>query len=129
MRGILTFIQRLISVWLQSLHHRFVAGTKRTPPRSRLWTLTSLTRGKSKLVAENAILRKPFLIRRSEVKQPACTKTDRVILGLLGKAIRTWKQCLFLLMEGDVYPLVWPENDSRAQLLLRNCCCTAVTIK
>jgi hypothetical protein len=27
-RGILTCIKRLISVWLQSLHHRFVAWTK-----------------------------------------------------------------------------------------------------
>jgi hypothetical protein len=57
-------------------------------------------------VAENAILRKPFIILRSEVKQPACTKKDGLILGLLEKVIRTWKQGLLLLMAGDVNPLV-----------------------
>jgi hypothetical protein len=128
-RGILTFIQRLISVWLQSLHHRFVTGTKPDTTSLLLGTLTSLTRSKSKLVSENAILRKPFIILRGEVKQPACTKTDGMILGLLPKAIRTWKQSLFLLMEDAVYPLVASENDSSALLPLQNCCCTAVIIQ
>jgi len=55
--GILTFIKRLTSIWLQSLYHRFVAWTKPDTTSLLLGTLTDLSRNKSKLVAENVILR------------------------------------------------------------------------
>ena len=60
MHGILIFIKQLTSVWLQSLHNRFVAWTKPDTTSLLLGTLTDLARCKSKLVAENALLRKPL---------------------------------------------------------------------
>jgi hypothetical protein len=84
---------------------------------------------RSKFVAENALLRKPLIILRRQVIQPACTKTDRMILVLLVKAVWTWKQGLFIVKEDDAYPLVFSENDSSAMLPLWNCCCTEVIIK
>jgi putative transposase len=45
-----------------------------------LGTLTDLVRSKSELVAENALLRRQLIILRRQVKQPACTKTDRMLL-------------------------------------------------
>jgi hypothetical protein len=62
-----------------------VAWTKPDPPLSWLWTLTDLAKSKSELVAENALLRKPLIILRRRVLQPAWTKTDTMILGLLAK--------------------------------------------
>ncbi|HEY6409991.1 MAG TPA: hypothetical protein VIY29_21245 [Ktedonobacteraceae bacterium] len=62
--GILSFIKQLTSVWLQSLHHCFVAWTKPDTTSLLLGTLTDLARSKSKLVAENALLRKPLIILR-----------------------------------------------------------------
>jgi hypothetical protein len=62
--GILIFIKQLTSVWLQSLHHRFVAWTKPDTTSLLLGTLTDLARCKSKLVAENTLLRKPLIILR-----------------------------------------------------------------
>jgi putative transposase len=95
--GILTCIKRLTGLCLQSLHHRFVAWTKPSTTALILGTLTDLARSKSALVAENALLRQQLIILRRRVKRPACTKTDRMLLVLLARAVRTWKQALFIV--------------------------------
>jgi hypothetical protein len=95
--GILTFIKRLTSKGLQSLHRRFIDWTKPTIPSLMVGTLTDLARSKSELVAENALLRQQLIILRRQVKRPACTKTDRMILVLLARASRAWKQALFIV--------------------------------
>ncbi len=79
MHGILTFIKRLTGFCLHSLHHRFVAWTKPDTTSLLLGTLTDLARSKSELVAENALLR------------------QQLILVLLARMVRTWKQALFLV--------------------------------
>jgi putative transposase len=94
---ILTFITRLVSFCLQSLHHRFVDWTKPSNTALILGMLTDLSRSKSELVAENALLRKPLIILRRHMKRPACTKTDRMLLVLLARIVRVWKQALFIV--------------------------------
>src|SRR5215813_8953389 len=95
--GILTCIRRLTGLCLQSLHHRFVAWTKPDTTLLLLGTLTDLARSKSELVAENTLLRQQLIILRRQVKRPACTKTDRMLLVLLVRMVRTWKQALFIV--------------------------------
>ncbi len=97
MHRILTFIPWLIGLCLQALHHRFVSWTTPNTTTLMLGTLTDLARSKSELVAENALLRKPLIILRRQVKRPACTKTDRMLLVLLARIVRTWKQALFIV--------------------------------
>jgi hypothetical protein len=94
---IITFIKRLTYLCLLSLNHRFVAWTKPDTTSLLLGTLTDLARSRAELVAENALLRKPLIILRRQVKRPACTKTDRMLLVLLARAVRTWKQALFIV--------------------------------
>jgi putative transposase len=94
---ILTFIKRLTSFCLQSLHHRFVDWTTPSTPSLVLGTLTDLTRSKSELMAENALLRQQLIVLRRHVKRPACAKTDRMLLVLLARVVRTWKQALFIV--------------------------------
>jgi hypothetical protein len=65
---------------------------------------------RSKFVAENALLWKPLIILRRQVKQPAYTKTNHILLVLLAKAVQTWKQALFLVSEDDATPLASSEN-------------------
>ncbi len=60
-------------------------------------TLTDLARSKSELVAENALLRQQLIILRRHVKRPVCVKTDRLLLVLLARMVRTWKQVLFIV--------------------------------
>jgi putative transposase len=94
---ILLFVTRLTRFCLQSLHHRFVVWTKPDTTSLLLGTLTDQARSKSELVAENAFLRKPLIILRRQVKRPACTRTDRTLLVLLARIVRTWRQALFIV--------------------------------
>jgi putative transposase len=95
--GILTFITRLTGLCLQSLHQLFVDWTQPDTPSLLLGTVTDLSRSKSELVVENAFLRQHLIILRRQVKRPALTKTDRMILVLLARAARAWKQALLLV--------------------------------
>jgi putative transposase len=94
---ILTFVTGLAGFCLRSLHHRFVAWTKPNTTSRMLGTLTDLARSKSELVAENALLRQQLIILRRQVKRPACTKTDRMLLVLLARIVRSWKQALVMV--------------------------------
>jgi len=94
---ILTFITRLTRFCLRSLNYRFVAWTIPDTTSLLLGTLTDQARSKSQLVAENALLRQQLIILRRQVKRPACTKTDRMLLVLLARMVHTWKQALFIV--------------------------------
>ncbi len=98
MHGIHIFIKRLTNLCFQSLHHRFRTWTKPDTATSLMvGTLTDLLRSKSELVAENALLRKPLIILRRHIKRPVCAHPDRLLLVLLAKMVRTWKQALFIV--------------------------------
>ncbi len=97
MHRILTFITRLTRFCLRSLNYRFVAWTIPDTTSLLLGTLTDQARSKSQLVAENALLRQQLIILRRQVKRPACTKTDRMLLVLLARMVHTWKQALFIV--------------------------------
>ena len=56
-----------------------------------------MTRGKAELLAENALLRHQLIILRRQIKRPVYRKTDRLLLVLLARMVRTWKQALFLV--------------------------------
>src|SRR5579863_6613885 len=62
-----------------------------------LATLTDLSRSKSELIAEIALLRQQFIILERQVKRSACIKTDRVLLVLLARLVRTWQQALVIV--------------------------------
>ena len=97
MHCIVIYIKRLTSKYFQPFHRRFVDWTQPSTTSLLLGTMTDLVRSKSELVAENAFLRQQLIILRRQVKRPACTKTDRLILVLLARASRTWKQALFIV--------------------------------
>ncbi len=60
-------------------------------------TFADLTRGKAELLAENALLRHQLLILHRQVKRPLYQKKDRLLLVLLAKMVRNWKEALFLV--------------------------------
>jgi putative transposase len=95
--GILTFFKRLAGHGFQMLHHRFVTWTKPDTTSLLQGMLTDFSRSKSELVAENALLRQQLLILRRQVKRPACTRMDRMLLVFLARMARTWKQALFIV--------------------------------
>src|SRR5258708_23654393 len=62
-----------------------------------LGTLTDLLRGKSELIAENALLQQQFTILHRQIKRPVYKKTDRLLLMLVVRMVRSWEQALSLL--------------------------------
>jgi transposase InsO family protein len=91
------FIQRLIFFSFHTFRARFFAWIKPSSASLVLGTLSDLTRGKAELLAENALLRQQLIILRRQIKQPIYRKTDRLLLLLLARMVRTWKQTLFLV--------------------------------
>jgi len=94
---ILSRLKRLVVPSVKELHTRCVHWTKPLTSSLPLGTLADLARSKPELVAENALLRVPLIILKRQVKRPACTKKDRILLLLLAKAVRAWKQTLFIV--------------------------------
>lgn len=85
--------QRLFSRVQQS-----VLRWTRPTSRSRfVGTLNDLARTRAELIAENALLRQQLVILRRQVKRPACTRSDRLLSVVLARAVRNWKQALFIV--------------------------------
>jgi hypothetical protein len=101
LQSMLPFIKRLIRICFQALNQRFLDWTK-PASTSLIWgTLTNLGRRKSELMAENALLRQQLIILNRQVKRPTCAPKDRMLLVLLARMVRTWKQALFIVQEDD----------------------------
>jgi putative transposase len=94
---ILSHLKRLVGTSLDVLRVRFVHWIKPLTTSLPLGTLADLTRSKSELIAENALLRQQLIMLKRQVKRPACTKTDRILLVLFSCVVRTWKQTLYLV--------------------------------
>jgi putative transposase len=63
------------------------------------------------------------IILRRQVKQPAWTKTDRMLLVLLARMVRTWKQALFIVQPETLlrwhrqgFKLFWKYKSKAASL-------------
>jgi len=97
MARVLKHLQRLKNGCLGALSSRFTRWTKPLVTCLPLATLTDLGRSKSELLAENALLRQQLIILKRQVKRPTCTKTDRILLVLLARLVRTWQQTLLIV--------------------------------
>ena len=97
MVGILTYLQQLKDGCLHALSSRFTRWTKPLTSSLPLHTLADLSRSKSELVAENALLRQQLIILRRQVKRPNFTRTDRMLLVLLARLVGAWQQALFIM--------------------------------
>ena len=97
MSRLLISIRQLVFFCLHRLQRCFLRWTK--PPQASLLLgmAVDLARGKSELVAENALLRQQLIILRRQVKRPVCTRTDRLLLVLLARAVRSWRQALLIV--------------------------------
>jgi putative transposase len=102
MAGVFIYLQRLkIGCW-DALSSRFARWTKPLLTSLPLATLTDLGKSKSELIAENALLRQQLIVLRRQVKRPAFTRTDRILLVLLARMVRTWNQALFIVQPETV---------------------------
>jgi len=61
-----------------------------------------ITRPKSELVLENALLRQQLILLQRQIKRPKLTHLDRSIIVLLASKLRTWKEALLIVQPGTV---------------------------
>jgi len=103
---------------------RMLASRWTKPPQASLLLgmAVDLARGKSALVAENALLRHQLMLLRRQVKRPVCIKTDRILLVLLARAVRTWRQVLFLVQEDDAPALAPSKLSSLLEVPIKGPC-------
>jgi putative transposase len=111
---ILSPLKWLVGTLVIGLRARFLQWTTSLTSSLPLQTIADLGRSKSELVAENALLRQQLIILKRQVKRPACTKMDRVLLVFVSRIVQTWRQALFLVQpetllrwHRELFRLVW----------------------
>ena len=97
MAGVLTPLQWLKNGCWHALSACLTRWTKPLTSSLPLATLTDLGRSKSELIAENTLLRQQLVILKRQVKRPSITRTDRILLVLLARLVRTWQQALLIV--------------------------------
>jgi len=72
-------------------------------------------------MAENAFLRQQLSIIHRQVKRPVCTKADRILLVLLARLVRTWRQALLIVQpetllrwHRECFRLYWKRKSKAA---------------
>lgn len=115
---ILSPLKWLVSPLVRGLRARFLQWTTPLTSSLPLQTIADLGRSKSELVAENALLRQQLIILKRQVKRPACTKMDRVLLVFLARMVQAWRQALFLVQpetllrwHRELFRLVWKHKS------------------
>jgi putative transposase len=118
MAGIVTHLWRLKNSCLDALSSRMTHWTKPLGTSLPLATLTDLARSKSELIAENALLRQQLIVLKRQVKRPTFRRTDRILLVLLARLVRTWRQALVIvqpdtLLRGprELFRLSWKRRS------------------
>ena len=94
---VFTFIKQRVCFRFHAFQERFLRRMKPPTTSFVLGTLADLTRGKSELRAENALLRHQLVILQRHIKRPVYRKTDRLLLVFLASMTGAWKQALFLV--------------------------------
>jgi putative transposase len=94
---VFTSIKQCLCFSYLALSVRFSRWIKTPTTSPLLGTIADLTRGKSELLAENALLRQQLIILRRQIKRPVYRKTDRFLLVALARIVRSWKQALLLV--------------------------------
>ncbi len=90
-------IKQLLCFCSHTLHQHFLRWTRLPKTSLLLGTLDDLARWKPELIAENALLHQQLIILQRQSKRPVCTKSDRLLLVLLARAVRAWKQALLIV--------------------------------
>ena len=107
------FAQSIGPLW-QAVKRRFRQWTKPVDNTPVLSIILAVTRSKSELVLENALLRQQLIVLKRQTKRPKLTWRDRALLVLLASKLRTWKNALVIVQPDtvlrwhrDIFRWVW----------------------
>ena len=88
------FLWKPFTIWLQQ---RIKHWAKPATLSLISGILSDLTRSRSDLIAENALLRQQLIVLNHQVKRPELTSRDRFRLVLLARCTRFWKQAIHIV--------------------------------
>ena len=94
-----------ILLWLQE---RVKLWTKPATPVLVVGLLSDLTRSRTDLLIENALLRQQLIILKRQVKRPQLTDPERFRLVFLSHFTKFWKQALHIIQPDTL--IRWHQN-------------------
>jgi transposase InsO family protein len=98
----------MIGKILHWLHERIKFWTKPATSVLTIGTLLDLTRNRTDLVIENALLRQQLIILERQLKRPQLTNPERFRLVFLAHFTKFWKQALHIVQPETL--LRWHQN-------------------
>ncbi len=111
-------IARWVRRRIRATERRVVAWTRPVAPGMLHGALVGVTQSKVELVAENALLRQHLIVLRRQVKRPRVTTTDRLLLVLLARYVRLWRDALLIVQPDTLlrwhragFRLVWTHRS------------------
>jgi putative transposase len=113
------FVQSIGSLW-RAVKRRFRQWTKPVDNTLVLSSILAVTRSKSELVLENALLRQQLIVLRRQIKRPKLSWRNRTLIILLASKLRFWKQALVIVQPDtvlrwhrDLFRQVWRRSPNR----------------
>ncbi len=98
MKFLFQICKNKLQVCIQFIQDKFIAITTPTNQVSlAAGTFSDLTRSKSQLLVQNALLRQQLIVLKRQMPKPNLTPFDRFLLVVLVSRIKAWKNTLFLV--------------------------------
>jgi len=98
----LNHLRQIIPSLCQAIEQGLRQWTK-PDNHSPIWNAAlDLTRSKSELILENALLRQQLIILQRQTKRPKLTWKDRSLIVLLSSKLRMWKEALIIVQPDTV---------------------------
>ena len=98
----MSFLRQRAHSLCQAIKQRLRQWTKPDNHALTLNAVLDITRSKSELVLENALLRQQLIILLRQTKRAKLTWRDRTLFVLLASKLRTWKEALIIVQPDTV---------------------------
>ena len=115
-----SLIRRRLNALRSNVKQRLRRWTKPDNQSLALNAVLDLTRSKSELVLENALLRQQLIVLQRHVKRPALTWRDRALFVFIASKLPTWKTALMIVQPDtllrwhrDLFRWVWRRKSKR----------------
>ena len=118
--NLLSLIRRRLDALRSNVKQHLRRWTKPDNQSLALNAILDLTRTKSELVLENALLRQQLIVLQRHVKRPALSWRDRALFVFIASKLPTWKTALMIVQPDtllrwhrDLFRLLWRRKSKR----------------
>jgi hypothetical protein len=102
---------QIVRAVIKHLNDWFKAKVRPNNERLVVGAAFDLTRSKSELMAENALLRQQLIVLERQIKRPQLTQQDRLRLVILASLVERWKEALIIVKPDTL--LKWQRQGLR----------------